>query len=133
MKKSWLFVLLISVVFLTGCKDTGKAQTLETFYQVEQIEKVEKVMIRDGQTGDSKTITEPELIDELMSQINDIVFTPQVNQEKRDGWRYEILLFDGDKKFNFTLNQIKDVYYDTNPGIYPIVDTFYKNLEASEE
>ena len=125
-------MLLISLLLLSACSN-GKTQSLEGFYKDAKIENVDKVIIQDGSTGYSKTITNQEQIVEFLSLIKEIEYTPQDNQEKRDGWRYGITLFDGEKEFTFTLNQIDNTYYDSNPDIRPIVDNYYKQLEIVEE
>lgn len=116
-------------IFLYWCK----TQSLEEFYKDAKIENVDKVIIQDGSTGYSKTITNQEQIGEFLSLIKEIEYTPQDNPEERKGWRYGITLFDGEKEFKFTLNQIDNTYYDSNPDIYPIVDNYYKQLEIVEE
>ncbi|MEH7253445.1 hypothetical protein V7111_15060, partial [Neobacillus niacini] len=104
----------------------GKTQSLEEFYKDAKIENVDKVIIQDGSIGASKEITVQEQIEEFLTLIKDIEFTPQDNQEKRDGWRYGITLFDGEREFKFTLSEIGDTYYDSNPDIHPIVENYYK-------
>ncbi|MCM3124379.1 MULTISPECIES: hypothetical protein [unclassified Mesobacillus] len=131
MKKSMFLIMLVSLFFVSACSN-GKTQSLEGFYKDAEIENVDKIIIQDGSTGASKTITQNGQMDEFLSLINDIQFTPLKNQEKRDGWRYGITLFDGEKVFKFTLNKIGNTYYDTNPDINPIVDRFYKQLESAE-
>lgn len=132
MKKSMFLTLLLSLFLVSACSN-GKTQSLEEFYRAEKIESVDKAIIQDGSTGAFKTLTKQEQIDEFLSLIKDIEFTPQDNQEKREGWRYGIALFDGERKFTFTLNEIDHIYYDSTPDIHPIVDDFYKNLEVQEE
>lgn len=132
MKKSLFLMLLVSLFILSACTN-GKTQSLESFYKDVKIENVDKVIIQDGSTGASKTITNQEQIGEFLTLIKEIEFTPQENQEKRKGWRYGITLFDGEKEFKFTLNQIDNTYYDSNPDIHPIVDNYYKQLEIVEE
>lgn len=132
MKKSLFLMLLVSLFILSACTN-GKTQSLESFYKDAKIENVDKVIIQDGSTGASKTITTQEQIGEFLTLIKEIEFTPQENQEKRKGWRYGITLFDGEKEFKFTLNQIDNTYYDSNPDTHPIVDNYYKQLEIVEE
>lgn len=132
MKKSLFLILLVGLFFVSACTN-GKAQSLEKFYKDAKIESIDKVIIQEGSTGASKTITEQVQIDEFLSLIKDIEFTPQDNQEKRVGWRYGITLFDGEVKFKFTLNEIDNTYYDSNPDIHPIVENYYKQLEIAEE
>lgn len=125
-------MLLICLLLLSACSN-GKTQSLEEFYKDVKIENVDKVIIQDGSTDYSKTITNQEQIGEFLSLIKEIEYTPQDNPEERKGWRYGITLFDGEKEFKFTLNQIDNTYYDSNPDIYPIVDNYYKQLEIVEE
>ncbi|WP_043932779.1 hypothetical protein [Bacillus sp. EB01] len=125
----FLFLLMSNLFILSACADPEtQTQTLEKFYKDEHIEIVDKVIIQDGSTGNSEVITEQEQINEFLSQIKNIEFTPEDNQEKRDGWRYGITLFDGKKEFKFTLSKIGDTYYNSTPDIFPIVDNYYKQL-----
>ncbi|MGE7623920.1 hypothetical protein ACQKMD_12940 [Viridibacillus sp. NPDC096237] len=132
MKKSFFLILMFSLFILAACTD-AKTQSLKEFYKDAKIENVDKVIIQDGSTGASKAITEQEQIDEFLSLIKDIEFTPQDNQEERKGWQYGITLFDGEKEFKFTLSEIGDTYYNSNPDIYPIVDNYYKQLGTVEK
>lgn len=132
MKKFLFLFLLINLFFVSACTN-GKTQSLEAFYKDAKIESIDKVVIQDGSTGASKTITKQEQINDFVSLIKDIQFTQQDNQEKRVGWRYGITLLDSEKEFKFTLSEIDNTYYDSNPDIYPIVDNYYKQLEILEE
>lgn len=85
MKKSLFLMLLVSLFILSACTN-GKTQSLESFYKDTKIENVDKVIIQDGSTGASKTITNQEQIGEFLTLIKEIEFTPQENQEKRKGW-----------------------------------------------
>jgi len=123
--------VILSLFLLIACG--AKTQSLKAFYTDEQIENVDKIILTDGSTGSSKTISKPQQISELLGLIRDIEFSPQDNQEKREGWRYSIALYDGDKEFKFTLDKIGKTYYDTEPEIYPIIDDYYKKLEIKEK
>ena len=134
MRIPWLFILFASLVILSACADTkGKTQSLQEFYKDTNVENVDKAIIQDGSTGLSKTITKQEQIDAFLALINEIVFTPEENQEGYVGWAYRITLSDGEKEFKFTLGHINDTYYDSNPAIFPIVDDYYKQLKIKEE
>lgn len=136
MKKILFLILLVSLLLLSACNNVvtnGKTQLLEEFFKDAKIENVDKVIIQDGSTGASKTITKQEDIGEFLSLIKAIEFIPQENQEERVGWRYGITLLDGEKEFKFTLNHIDNTFYDSNPDIHPIVDSFYKQLDIEEE
>ena len=132
MKKTLFLLALLSLLVMSACSN-NKPQSLEEFYINAKIENIDKVIIQDGSTGASKTITSQEQIDEFLSFIKEIEFTPQENQEQREGWRYGIILFEGEEVFKFTLSEINETYYDSNPDIFPIVDSYYKQLEIVEE
>ena len=128
--KRYLALVLIVGCLLAAC--SAKTQSLEAFYTEDGNENVDKVVILDGSTGYTKTLTDVAQINEFLVLIKDIEFSPQDNQEKRDGFLYSITLYDREAQFNFSLSQIDDVYYDTEPDIYPIVDGYYKALEIDE-
>ncbi|MEG0448760.1 MAG: hypothetical protein RR595_02760 [Lysinibacillus sp.] len=132
MQKFLCITLIAGLFIISACTDV-KTQSLEEFYKDAKIENVDKVIIQNGTTGASKVIIEQAQIGEFLSLINDIEFTPQENQEKRNGWRYGITLFDNESEFKFSLGEIEDTYYDSNPDIFPIVDNYYKQLEIEEE
>lgn len=132
MTKNFILLLLLSIFLLAACSD-AKTQTLEAFFQDANIEHVDKVIIQDGSTGYSKEIVDEQQIDDFLSQVKDIGYFPQENQEGRVGWRYAITLTDDQTEFKFTLHQIGDTYYDSNPDIHPIVDTYYKELDIEEK
>ncbi|MGE7675052.1 hypothetical protein ACQKMV_15965 [Lysinibacillus sp. NPDC094403] len=132
MKKSMFLILFVFLVLLSACSNEKK-QSLEEFFKDAKIINVDKIIIQDGSTGYSKTITKQEQIGEFLNLIKDIEFTPQDNQEERVGWRYGIALFDGEKEIKFTLNKIDNTYYDSNPDIHPIVENYYKQLNIVEE
>lgn len=131
MKKSKWSFFIVCFIFLFACND-AKTQSLEAFYQDVGIEHIDKVVLVDGSTGYAKRLVEQQKIDEFLALIKNIEYSLQENQEPRVGWRYGIRLYDGKKLFNFTLNEIDSVYYDTNPDIHPIIDAFYTQLDVEE-
>lgn len=130
MKKT-LYILFL--LFLVVACSHGKTQKLEQFIKDADIDNVEKIILQDGSTGALKTMTDKEQIDQFLSLIKNVQYIPLENQEKQNGWRYGITMFDGEKQFQFTLNKIDDVYYDTVPDINPIVEDFYEQLNIPEE
>lgn len=140
MKKYTLFIFIISILCLGACSQNKesilkefKEKTLKEFYKAEGVENAQTIMIVDGSTGDKKLINETAAINEFFELTNEILFVPQKNQEQREGFRYGITLVNGEKEFQFTLNEIKGTYYDTKPDIFPIINEYYKNLEIKEE
>lgn len=131
MKKHLFLMLLICLLLLSACSN-GKTQSLVEFYKDANIENVDKVIIQDGSTGYSKTITNQEQIGGFLTLINEIELTPQDNQRDAKGWSYGIILYDDENEFLFT-NQIDNTYYDSNPEIYPILENYYKKIDIKEE
>lgn len=126
-----MLTLLLFIVLLTGCELETK--TLTEFYK-NDLEEVTKIQIQDGSTGYSKIITDKKVIGDFLSEIKDVQFLPEENQEDRAGFLYAITLYEGEQMtFIFTENEVTDYYYYTEPDIYPIVDSFYKNLKVEEE
>ena len=123
--------LFLFIVLLTGCGLETK--TFTEFYK-NDLEEVTKIQVQDGNTGYSKIITDKKVIGEFLSEIKDVQFIPEKNQEDRAGFLYAITLYEGEQMtFIFTENEVTDYYYYTEPDIYPIIDSFYKNLKVEEE
>lgn len=123
--------LFLLFVLLTGCGLETK--TLPEFYEKE-LNDVTEIQIVDGSTGAKKVINDKKMIDDFLSEIKDIKFIPEENQGDRSGFRYGIGLYqEGENTFSFTLNEVNDNYYYTEPDIHPIVEDFYKSLEIEEE
>jgi hypothetical protein len=124
-------LIVLFFLLLAGC--SLETKTLFEFYE-EDLDDVIKIELLDGSTGYKKVIIDKTVIDNFLDEIRDIQFIPEENQEKRDGFRYSITLFqDEDRTFSFTLNEVNDHYYYTQPDIHPVVDDFYKNLDVQEE
>lgn len=77
--KKWIFIFVILCVsLLLSCGDNS--QTLQMLYTDGGIEKVDKIILKDGTTGDIKTITKEEDVDKFLEMVNNIEFSPQKNQ-----------------------------------------------------
>ncbi|WP_339194728.1 hypothetical protein MKY27_09765 [Solibacillus sp. FSL R5-0449] len=125
------FTLFLFIILLTGCGLETKNFT--EFYK-NDLEDVTKIQVTDGSTGYSKIITDKKVIGDFLSEIKDVQFIPEENQEDRAGFRYAISLYEGEQMtFIFTENEVTDYYYYTEPDIYPIVDSLYKNTKLEEE
>ena len=124
-------IVYMLLMFLVGCNSL-ESNTLPQLYKGQFVD-VDQMIIKDGTTGSQKIITEKVVIEEFLQKIKDIQFIPEVNQEPSKGYQYGITLLEGEKSFLFTLNQVNNHYYYTEPDIYPIVDGFYKNLDIEQE
>lgn len=132
MLKKYLFLMMISyILLLTAC--THDTHSLQELYTNEDIKNIDKIVLTDGSTGYSKIITTKEQISELLELINDVEFSPQKNQQKREGWKYQVTFYDENKEFKFTADKIGEIYYDSEPDISLILDNYYEKLDVKEE
>ena len=130
MKKTFGLIFFIAFA-LVGCGLETK--TLSQFYE-KDLDDVNKIVIVDGSTGYKKTVTENDYSHNLLGKIKDRTKEGWGNQEKREGWRYSITLFQDDKSaFQFGLSEVNENYYYTEPDLHPIVENFYENLDVQEE
>lgn len=131
MRNSLYLIVFSLFIVLAGCGLETK--TLTEFYE-KDLNDVTKLVIVDGSTGSKKTITDKDKIEELLNEMKDINFIPDKNQEKRAGWRYSIAMYQQDERtFQFTLTEIGEHYYHTEPDIYPIVNDLYEELDIEAE
>jgi hypothetical protein len=108
--------------------DRLQTKTIPQFYD-KNLGVVSKIVILDGTTGHKKTMTSNKVIKGFLSEIKEVKFIPDENQEDRKGYKYSITLFREDKSiFQFRSEEVNGHYYHTEPDINPIVDRFYINL-----
>ena len=118
---------LLFLVSLTGCEP--ETTSIEENYNG-NFDKVNKIEIVDGNTGESATTNENDQIQTFINEIKDVKFIPDNDQSKRDGFHYSITFYEWDEqKFQFGLNQIDEHYYHTDPDIKPIVEQFYESIK----
>ena len=129
MKKTRLIMYVLCLFALTACNGP-EPKTLHDFYTEEGLVTIREIIITDGSTGYEKTVSDPRSITEFLELTDRVLFTPQENQQERDGFLYSITLSDGRKKFLFNLNKIHEVYYDTKPDLYPIIDRYSTEINS---
>ena len=120
MSKKWLLLTLTMVIMLV-CAGCGKEEPtaklnltvkqLEEFYPGD-ISKVDHIEIRSGSTGELKTYTDKQVVQDWIGKVRHIKLTPDPNQEGRAGFLYSVVLFeDKEKKLVFTPGGIGGAYY----------------------
>jgi hypothetical protein len=120
------FTLLVLLLLLTGCHTIHlQQQTLAEFIEDAGVEQVEEIVILNGETGEKKSVTDVANIEAFLADIEAIVFTPDENQEQRNGFRYDVKLIDGNETFQFTPTSIGQDYYVTSDEIYEILDKLF--------
>ena len=127
MQKTRLIIYFSCLFVLTACNGP-EPKTLHDFYTDEGLVTIRKIIITDGSTGYEKTVSDPRSITQFLELTDGVLFTPQEDQQERDGFLYSISLFDGRKTFLFNLNKVHEVYYDTEPDLYPMIDRWNKSL-----
>lgn len=118
---------LILVILLISCDKN------ENFFSVEGITKLQI------QTAKSyKEIMDKEIINEILSKINELKYTKDSNIDI-NGWQYRIKLYDESEKILYdatfcddTLN-IDDEYYSIDNSSYEILKNIYDELSVKEK
>lgn len=124
MRKYFVALLLL---ILVGCQTMHlKEQTIGDFMQDADVEQVEEVIILNGETGERKTITDVGKIEHFVDDIENILFTPDDNQQKRDGFRYAVKLVDGEHSLQFTTNSVGEDYYVTEEPLFEVIDALFQ-------
>lgn len=123
-----LFFLIILLLFLGGCSNYEE-KTIEYVLENEDFTNIEEIVIRDGSTGDTKTVTDKAQIAKILSLINDVVLYKDDNQEPRDGFLYTLTFKEDSKKLSISDKMIHDTYYTTKPNLAHIIKTFYEQFE----
>ncbi|WP_391116315.1 hypothetical protein [Psychrobacillus sp. L3] len=131
MKYTKVCIVYMLLLILVGCNSL-ESKTLPQLYKGEFAD-VDQMIILDGTTGHQKIVSEKVVIDEYLEKIKDIQFIPEDKQETVKGYKYASTLFKGEESFMFTLNQVNNHYYYTEPDMYPIVDEFYQGLDIQQE
>ena len=107
------------MISILGCeKDVNDTKLtikqLQEFYPGD-ISKVDHIEIRRGSTGELKTLTDKEQVQDWLSRVRNIELKPDPNQEDRVGYLFNVDLFEGnDKKLRFTPSNIEGNYYAYN-------------------
>ena len=118
------FLLLI----LVGCQTMHlKQQTIGAFMQDAKVKEVKEIIILNGETGEKKTITDAGKIEQFLDDIEDILFTPDDNQQQRDGFRYAVKLVDGEHSLQFTTNSVGQDYYVTEEPLFEVIDALFQS------
>lgn len=118
---------LLFLVSLTGCGP--ETTSIEELYNG-NLDKVTKINVIDGNTGEIASTKEKDQIQAFINEIKDVKFIRDNDQSKRDGFNYSITFYQGDdQKLQFGLNQIDDDYYHTEPDIKPTIEQFYEDIK----
>ncbi|MFC4101687.1 hypothetical protein [Paenibacillus xanthanilyticus] len=114
MKK--LILLFLFCFSIVGCSqgggnvDQGSKQLAE-FYQGD-FAKIDRIDIRNGATGETKSFTDRDKIQQWLDSIRVVEVQVDSNQEARTGYAYSAQFFEGEQqKIGFTTNQIGKVYF----------------------
>jgi len=114
------------LIFLIGRCSNYDEKTIEQLLEKEGFTNLEEIIITNGSTGEIKTITDETQIDELLSLINDVTLYKDANQEARDGFLYNLLFREGNKKLSISNKLVHDTYYTTDPDLANIIKPFYE-------
>ncbi|GEL78019.1 hypothetical protein [Tenuibacillus multivorans] len=124
MKK--IYMLLFFLILIVACQPTEKleSKTFEEIYP-NNLSDVTNIDIKHG-NGELKSLDKPNKIKAFLSEISDISFTPDEDQEGEVGYLYSVSLYEGEEVvFSFNTSQIDDFYYENNEELLEILDDFW--------
>ncbi|MCU6713017.1 hypothetical protein M6D81_30385 [Paenibacillus sp. J5C_2022] len=92
-----------------------------------QLSLVDKIILLDGSTGETKTVEDKSAIQGWLNRIKLITLYPDENQEDRSGFRFRISLYEGEsKKLGFIATAINGVYYQPNEQLYEYIRSLFE-------
>lgn len=131
-----LFLLpVLAVLFLLGACSSQEAPreielkpyTLADLAK-QDFSKVNKITIQSGETGEEKTVEDNEQISNFMKNMEDAYFTPDISQEKREGWTYLLTFYEGRKKvFEFYPHYVDDIYFKPDEKVMTSIDELFNS------
>ncbi|MED4600926.1 hypothetical protein P9314_09455 [Paenibacillus validus] len=129
------FVLLFVILpFIAECSKTVPEPQLTTkkLYELYpgDIQKVDYIEIRSGETGHLKTYTDKNQIQDWIGQVRNFKFVPDPNQEDRSGFLYGVSLFENKElKLGFTPNSTGGHYYIYNEELKNKIQELYESKQ----
>lgn len=91
------------------------------------IEKVDKITVRNERTGDFQTYTDKKAIQNWLASIKNIKFKPVNNDEVvKGGWGYRVTLYaDSSNGWIFSPNELNGGHYNSNREVFKRIDDLY--------
>jgi len=80
---------------------------------------VSKIIIVDGNTGESVTSTDSEQIKLFIDDVHNIKFIPEKDQSKREGFTRLLFIEVKKRHFNLVLLKLKGIITKHNPILNP--------------
>ena len=89
---------------------------------------VDKITIKNGETGEEKTFEDKEKVSTFIKSLENAYFTPDVNQNKREGWTYWISFYEGSKKvYEFYPTYIDNIYFKPDEKVMAAIEDLFKS------
>jgi len=117
-----LLFLLVAIMTFPACaakkdnepKPLPPPQRFQELYP-ENLARVTRIVMRSGSTGELRAVTEPAVIAQWSRDVENLVLTPDPNQEGRSGFLFSVKLYEGEQEtFSFTPGAIGGFYYQNN-------------------
>lgn len=129
-----LALLLVVMLIFVGCSKALPEPDLATKKLNElypgDIQKVDYIEIRSGSTGQLKSYTDQEQIQDWINKVNKLILVPDSNQEGRTGFLYGISLFENKElKLDFTNNNISGKYYIHNEELVNEIQVLFESTQ----
>lgn len=132
MRKQIIGIVFLLILLMTACSQKEEVRSIELKpYTLTELAKmdftgVDRITIKDGSTGEEREFTDQAKIKNWLQSMDAAYFTPDINQEKREGWTYWITLYEGKKEvFEFYPNNINDIYFKPDEKVMENIEELY--------
>lgn len=143
MKRILRIGILLSAILLSGCVAAGgeanekpvipkEPQALSEMFSKAGIESVDRLDMQSGMSGEKKATTDQAFIQNFLDEVEDVIYTADANQERREGWTYRVTLVDGENEFSFYPNHVDGVHYTANVDMFEKMDQLFTAIESKE-
>lgn len=121
--RSVLYMLTV-LYLLVGCNGL-KTVTFEQLYN-KDLNKVSKIEIRSGSTGELKAITNKTIINKFLAKVKNVKLVPDKDQREMKGYKYRVTLYDSEgQTFEFTSTEFNGHYYQPDHDILKVIETIF--------
>jgi hypothetical protein len=126
-----LLCLVLMVLFLGACSVPEKAYHFSDITEVKE-EEVSRVEMRDGSTGELRTVVQREDIEALFNILKTLEYTRQTPQNQTTGYTYYADFYSGDNRllritFSGERVQVDNTNYLINREILDFLEKIFKS------
>jgi len=132
MSRLALTLIIALALFAAGCSKSPSVpdltpKKLHELYPGD-IRQVDYMEIRSGSTGELKSYSDKEQIQEWIASVENIIMVPNTNQEGKVGFLFSVALYEDKQiKLSFTPSSSNKIYYLHNEELFSSIKQLFEN------